>query len=138
MTAHESADGAPVEACDVRSQVTASVTTTFVLPPEAFTVVLPPPVMVSQVNVEHVFGIPQRTYLEILREPGCPIEVTPVGKLRLSETIELQRHLVARGKKAKRATRTSRPALNGDDVLPVEEQERLGIKPAPRRPTGRR
>ncbi len=88
MTAHESADGAPVEACDVRSQVTASVTTTFVLPPEAFTVVLPPPVMVSQVNVEHVFGIPQRTYLEILREPGCPIEVTPVGKLRLSETIE--------------------------------------------------
>jgi hypothetical protein len=47
------------------------------------TVTTPPPAYVNQHNVQAVVGIPGRMYLEILRAPGFPLAVTPVGKLRL-------------------------------------------------------
>jgi hypothetical protein len=130
-------DAAAAGALDARARVSATLTMTFALPPDAFAIFLPHPEMVSQMNVERVLGLPQRTYLELLREPDCPLPVTPVGKLRLVDRGLLRRWLGVRGK-ARRVALPNTPAPDGDDVLPVEEQERLGIRPAPRKPTGRR
>ena len=141
MTALDFADrGAAVETLDGRSRMAARVTTTVMLPPEALTVLAPPPELISQINVEQVLAIPARTYLELLREPDCTIPVTTVGKLRLVDRHTFRNWLEARGK-AKRAAASAaarRTAPDEDDVLTVEEQARLGIKPAPRAAAGRR
>jgi hypothetical protein len=108
--------------------MTARVTTTVAVPADAFTVVLPSPEMISQINVAHVFGLPARTYLELLREADCPIVVTPVGKLRLSDCRQFRGWLERRGG-AKRAA-----AMAPEDVeatLTVDEQVALGIRPVP-------
>lgn len=136
MSEIDSPEGAAVTP-DVRSRMTARVTTTLTLPPDALTVVAPHPEMISQINVEQVLGLPQRTYLELLREPACPVAVTPVGKLRLVDRNKFRGWLEARGKVRRTAVATERPRED-DDLLAEEEQVRLGIKPAPRTPPGRR
>ncbi len=132
-SAHEDA---PVEMLEARSRVTARVMTTVVLPPEALTIIAPAPEMISQINVEQVLGIPPRAYLELLREPGCPVEVVRVGKLRVVDRSQLRGWLEVRAK-AKRAAAATEAAPD-DDQLPVEDQVRLGIKPAPRTAARRR
>jgi len=119
------------EQTDAPPQLSASVTTTVVLPPDALTVVAPAPDMISQLNVEQMLGIPARTYLELQREPGCPVAITQVGKLRLVDRHEFRRWLVARGK-ARRAAVVSDKGADSDALPTLEEQMRLGIKPAAR------
>jgi hypothetical protein len=137
-SAVESGGGlAAIDAPEARSRVTARVTTTVVLPPEALTLVLPPPEMLSQVNVEHVLGLPVRTYLELLREPGCTIAVTPVGKLRLVDRGTFRRWLEARATAKRAAMAIGRAPEVDDATLTVEEQVALGVKPAPRAATRR-
>jgi hypothetical protein len=122
------------------SRTMARVTTTVSLPPDALTVVAPSPEMISQINVEQVLGIPSRIYLELLREPGCSVTVTAVGKLRLVDRYVFRKWLEARGK-TKRVTgaataSNAAPPAEDDDMLTVEEQVRLGIKPAPKAAAG--
>jgi hypothetical protein len=132
MTAFDAAhEAAPVEKLDARWCMNARVTTTVMLPPEALTLVAPPPEMISQLNVEHVLGIPSRIYLELLRERGCPIAVTCVGKLRLVDRNEFRSWLSARGKVKRATTTTENNARNAEDPDTVDELDRLGFKPVP-------
>ncbi len=134
LDAHDAAGGV----FDARSRMTARITTTVMLPADALTIVAPSPEMISQVNVEQVLGLPSRAYLELLREPGCAVTVTSVGKLRLVDRHEFRRWLMARGSAKRAAVAASGKAPSEDDVLTLEEQVRLGIKPAPRPAAGRR
>jgi hypothetical protein len=131
-------EAAPREQVDARSRMTARVTTTVVLPPEALTIVAPQPEMISQVTVEHVLGVPSRTYLELLRERDCPVAVTSVGKLRLVDRSLFRGWLEARGKTNRAAAATKMPSPEDDDLLSVDEQTRLGIKLSPTVAKGRR
>jgi hypothetical protein len=132
----------PSEVADARGYLTAHVTATIRLPTVALTVVMRPPDTISQINVERELGLPRRTYLELLREPDCPLDVTCVGKIRLVDRDKFRSWLMARDE-AKRAAAAAvaseaAPAAADDDQLTVEEQAKLGIKPAPRTPQGRR
>jgi len=139
MSAIDATDVA-IDAPDVRSRMTARVTTTVMLPPDALTIVAPAPEMISQINVEQVLGIPARTYLELLREPECTVTVTSIGKLRLVDRNKFRSWLEVHGKARRTAAAAgaSGAATIDDDMLTVEEQARLGIKPAPRAAAGRR
>jgi hypothetical protein len=81
--------------------------------------------MVSQVNVEHVFGIRPRVFLELLREDDCPLEVTSVGKGRHVDIADFRRWLVARAKE-KHAPET---VADDDGLLSPEEQAMFGVQP---------
>lgn len=61
----------------------ASLTATIQLSSEALTFVAAPPETLSQRNVEAVTGIPARNYLEAIRAPDFPLEVSRLGKLRI-------------------------------------------------------
>src|SRR4051812_33884799 len=50
---------------------------------EAIRVVAAPPDTISQRNVEVATGVPPRAYLEAVRDPGFPLAVTRLGKLRI-------------------------------------------------------
>ena len=71
------------------------------VPREALTFLDAPPETLSQVNVETALGIPARTYLYLLREPTCDVQVVSVGKLRIVQRVEFVEWLM---KKAKRRT----------------------------------
>ena len=123
---------------DVQPRAEARVTTTVLLPAEALTIVAPQPEMLSQLNVELVLGIPSRVYLELLREPGCTVAVTNVGKLRLVDRNTFRSWLEARGKAKRAAAAASGTAPQDDEALSEEELARLGVKPAPRMAVARR
>jgi len=137
MSEIDSPEGA-AETPDMRSRMTARVTTTVTLPPDALTVVAPHPEMISQINVEQTLGIPVRIYLELLREDDCPLEVTSLGKLRLVHRKQLLRWLPVRGKAKRAAAAIEKVTRDDDDQFTVEEQVRLGVKPAPPTAPGRR
>jgi len=136
---HAAHEGTLAETLEPRAHMTARVTTTVVLPPDALTIVAAPPEMISQLNVQQVLGIPARVYLELLRERDCPVAVTCVGKLRLVDRNRFRSWLEVRGKARRAATAAAAAGetVHNDDPLTVEEQVKLGIKPAPRAPTGR-
>ena len=120
------------------SGVTARVTTTVVLPPDALTVVVPHPEMISQINVEQVLGIP------CAHLPRAPARARPArspsptsASSDSSTATSFRGWLEARGKAKRAAVAIERPR-DDDDLLTVEEQVRLGIKPAPRPRPGRR
>jgi hypothetical protein len=53
------------------------------IPNEAIRVTAAPPDTISQRNVEAATGVPSRAYLEAVRDPGFPLSVTRLGKLRI-------------------------------------------------------
>lgn len=53
------------------------------IPNEAIRVTAAPPDTISQRNVEVATGVPSRAYLEAVRDPGFPLPVTRLGKLRI-------------------------------------------------------
>jgi hypothetical protein len=53
------------------------------LPTGGFTVVASPPAFISQKTSEALAGLPSRVFLEIIREPGFPLPVVRLRKLRL-------------------------------------------------------
>jgi len=59
------------------------VTATLAIPSHAIRVTAAPPDTISQKNVEAATGVPARVYLEAIREPGFPLSVTRLGKLRI-------------------------------------------------------
>lgn len=61
----------------------ACVTAMLAIPNDAIRVVAAPPDTISQRNVEATTGVPSRAYLEAVRDPGFPLAVTRLGKLRI-------------------------------------------------------
>ena len=53
------------------------------IPNEAIRVTAAPPDTITQRNVESATGVPSRAYLEAVRDPGFPLSVTRLGKLRI-------------------------------------------------------
>jgi len=53
------------------------------IPNEAIRVTAAPPDTITQRNVESATGVPPRAYLEAVRDPGFPLAVTRLGKLRI-------------------------------------------------------
>lgn len=88
------------------------------VPRSALVTVAAPAEYVSQLNVEREFGIDSRRYLDIINEPGSPLEVIRVGKLRLVHRAALADYLRTRER-----TSTRRPAPDGLDDL----REELGL-----------
>jgi hypothetical protein len=56
---------------------------TLAIPSDAIRVIAAPPDTISQKNVEAATGVPARVYLESVRDPGFPLSVTRLGKLRI-------------------------------------------------------
>jgi len=73
----------------------ATMTVTVALDPEGLTVTAAPPETLSQLNVEHVTGVPVRAFLEAIRAPGFPLDVAKLGKLRIVHRAEFVRWLLA-------------------------------------------
>jgi hypothetical protein len=65
------------------SQASTCVTAMLAIPNEAIRVTAAPPETISQRNVEASTGVPSRAYLEAVRDPGFPLAVTRLGKLRI-------------------------------------------------------
>lgn len=59
------------------------VTAMLAIPNDAIRVIAAPPDTISQRNVEATTGVPSRAYLEAVRDPGFPLAVTKLGKLRI-------------------------------------------------------
>jgi hypothetical protein len=53
------------------------------IPENAVRVIAAPPETITQRNVEAVTGLSVRAYLEVVRDPGFPLTVTKLGKLRI-------------------------------------------------------
>lgn len=103
------------------------------IPRELLTITAAPPAFISQKTSLAVVGITARTFLEMIRAPGFPLAVTPVGKHRLVVTADFVAHLKTLGATAPPAARatTTRPANDHDDQE-VDElaAELLGRRPA--------
>ena len=56
---------------------------TLAIPSDSIRVIAAPPDTISQKNVEAATGVPARVYLESVRDPGFPLSVTRLGKLRI-------------------------------------------------------
>ena len=56
---------------------------TLSIPENAVRVIAAPPETITQRNVESVTGLSVRAYLEVVRDPGFPLTVTKLGKLRI-------------------------------------------------------
>ena len=56
---------------------------TLCIPENAVRVIAAPPETITQRNVESVTGLSVRAYLEVVRDPGFPLTVTKLGKLRI-------------------------------------------------------
>src|SRR5690349_12384437 len=56
------------------------------IPMGAITVVAPRPAFVSQKTSLDILGVPADRFLAMVRAPGFPLPVAPVGKLRMVET----------------------------------------------------
>ena len=69
----------------------ARVTATFALPLDNITVQAPSPDLLSQRNVEAITGIPQRAFLETIRSPSFPLQVTKMGALRIVDRVAFVR-----------------------------------------------
>ncbi|XYH94643.1 hypothetical protein ACMHYB_43485 [Sorangium sp. So ce1128] len=65
------------------SKPAAMATATLAIRLDGLTIMAPQPEMLSQKNVESVTGIPARVFLDTIRSPGFPLQVTKLGKLRL-------------------------------------------------------
>lgn len=67
------------------AEETEQILVTVPIPRAAITVVAPPPVLLSQRNVEQVTGIPAENYLRMLRSADFNVTIIADGKLRLVE-----------------------------------------------------
>lgn len=56
---------------------------TLSIPENAVRIIAAPPATITQRNVESVTGLSVRAYLEAVRDPGFPLAVTKLGKLRI-------------------------------------------------------
>src|SRR6478752_6647949 len=65
------------------TQTNACVMATLAIPNDAVQVIAAPPETISQRNVEAATGVHARAYLETIRDPGFPLAVTRLGKLRI-------------------------------------------------------
>lgn len=64
---------------------------------DALSVTAPPPAFVHQGNVEAVIGVPRKRYLRDLHAPGFPIDIIPMGKLRLVDREAYLAYLRSKG-----------------------------------------
>lgn len=119
----------------------ARLTTTIDLPAE-ITVTAAPPDLLSQRNVLAMTGIPPKAFLQVIRAPGCTLEVIRLGKLRLVERAPFLAWLRSHSG----ATRELGPANDApaaDTANPSPEDvddvlRELGCQREPRRAGGRR
>lgn len=80
---------------------------------------------VSQRNVEAVFGIDDRRYLDLLRDHADELSVSNVGKLRVVAVEDLRDVLARLAVKASPHTRVSADAVDADDEQPTTADEVL-------------
>lgn len=88
---------------DSFSESTATITATLAVPAHAIRLTAPPADTISQRTVEATTGVPPRAYLEAVRDPGFPLPVTRLGKLRIVNRAAfvawLERGAFGRGRK---------------------------------------
>ncbi|MDC3979798.1 hypothetical protein [Polyangium jinanense] len=84
--------------------------------------VAPRAAFVSQRTSLDLLGIPRDRYLALVRAPGFPLPVTPIGKLRMVDTEAMIAYLRALG--------AAPPNLNREEH-PVENDTDLAAEPSP-------
>jgi hypothetical protein len=91
------------------------------IPREALTVIVPPPVLLSQRNVEQVTGIPVDNYLRMLRSPDFDVAIMSDGKLRLVDRVAfvtwLAEHRRSPARGGAEAHAKTRPGDDADALL---------------------
>lgn len=102
------------------------------IPRDALTVVAPPPVLLSQRNVEQVTGIPSDSYLRMLRAADFNLTILAEGKLRLVEREAFVAWLGrCRRSTARPVERAPAVSTHGDDADAIARE--MGLTPKHRR-----
>jgi hypothetical protein len=109
--------------------------TTVMLPSDAVSLVMSPVDLVHQENVEATLGLPQRTYLELLRRRDCSVKIRRAGKLRVVSRVEFLEWFRAQPDAEPANTGSNPPEERGDNLEALSEEFNLGVTPAP---SGRR
>ena len=66
----------------------ADLNVTMSIPTDGLTITAPLPELVSQENVAAITGMPPARFLEAVRAPGFPLQVTKMGRLRFVDRSE--------------------------------------------------
>jgi len=102
------------------------------IPRAAITVIAPPPVLLSQRNVEQVTGIPAENYLRMLRSADFNLTILADGKLRL---VEREAFVAWLGRHRRAGARAVEPAeeqsAEVDDADAIARE--MGLAPKQRR-----
>lgn len=112
----------------------AHVTTTVVLPADAFTITAALPEMLSQNNIEAVTGIGVRVYLETIRAAGFPLKVTKIGGLRLVDRAAFVTWLRSGAAASSSTSTAANDADDADEDAQLRAKIGLEAVPAPARP----
>jgi hypothetical protein len=117
----------PVDTRDDAEQILVTVP----IPREALTLVAPPPVLVSQKNVERVIGVPPESYLRMLRAPDFTPPIIADGKLRLVRREDFVAWLATHRKAPARPAPAAHPGKTSDGAADILRE--VGARPARRR-----
>jgi hypothetical protein len=97
------------------------------IPREALVVTAPPPVLLSQRNVEQVVGVPPESYLKMLRAPDFSPTIIVDGKLRMVRREDFVAWLEKHRAAPMRVRTTQKKGAADDDVAAIAAE--LGLTP---------